>query len=88
MTSLGMPIVCPPWPVGDILSPGRAQGFAFLGILNPAFVGTIHTCLLAVALVHVSSREVMGFEGLQSKVQLYRLDWAEGQTENMWVLVC
>ncbi len=24
----------------------------------------------------------MGFEGLRSKVQLNRLDWAEGQTEN------
>ena len=68
--------------------PREGPGLCILGILNPAFFGTIHTCLLAVALVHVSSRDVMGFERLQSEVQSYRLDWAEGQTENMWVLVC
>ncbi len=53
-----------------------------LGILKPAFFGTTHTCLLAVVIVHVSSCDVMGFEGLQSEVQSCRLDWAEGQTEN------
>jgi hypothetical protein len=58
------------------------------GDTKPCIFGTIHTCLLAVALVHVSSRDVMGFEGLRSEVQLYRLDWAEGQTENTWVPVC
>ncbi len=64
------------------MSPGRAQGFAF-GDTKPCIFGTTHTCLLAVAVVHVSSCDIMGFEGLQSKVQLYRLDWAEGQTKNM-----
>ena len=68
--------------------PREGPGLCILGILNPAFFGTIHTCLLAVALVHVSSCDVMGFEGLRSEVQLYRLDWAEGQTENTWVPVC
>ncbi len=57
-----------------------------LGILNPAFFGTTHTCLVAIVVEHVSSHDVMGFEGLQSKVQLYRLDWAEGQTKNMCAL--
>jgi hypothetical protein len=44
------------------------------GILNPAFFGTTHTCLVALAIEHVSSYDVMGFEGLQSEVQSCRLD--------------
>ena len=67
---------------GQHFVPREGPGLCILGILNPAFFGTIHTCLLAVALVHVSSHDVMGLEGLRSKVQLYRLDWAEGQTKN------
>ncbi len=53
-----------------------------LGILNPALFGTTHTCHLALVVGHVSSHDVMGFEGLQSKVQSIRLDWAEGQTKH------
>ena len=88
MTSLGMPIVCPPWPVGNIC-PQKGPRVLHLGILNPACFVTTHTCLLEVAVVvYVSSCDVMGFEGLQSKVQSYRLDWAEGQTENTCVPVC
>ncbi len=80
-TALGMPIVCPPWSVGNIC-PQRGPRVLHLGILNPAFFGTTHTCLVALAIEHVSSYDVMGFKGLQSKVQLCRLDWAEGQTKN------
>jgi hypothetical protein len=57
-----------------------------LGILNPAFFGTTHTCLVAIVVEHVSSHDVMGSEGLRSKVQSNRLDWAEGQTENTCAL--
>jgi hypothetical protein len=53
-----------------------------LGILNPALFGTTHTCLVALAIEHVSSCDIMGFEGLRSEVQPCRLDWAEGQTKN------
>jgi hypothetical protein len=67
-----------------------------LGILNPAFFGTTHTCLLAVAIVHVSSCDVMGFEGLRSEVQSCRLDpgfyrgqlyWALGDCQNWYSII-
>ncbi len=45
-----------------------------LGILNPAFFGTTHTGLVAIVVEHVSSHDVMGFEGLRSKVQSNRLE--------------
>ncbi len=73
--------MCPPWLVGDICPQGGLR-VLHLGILNPAFFDTAHTCLVALAIEHVSSYDVMGFEGLQSEVQLCRLDWAEGQTKN------
>ena len=66
---------------GQHLSPGRAQGL-HLGVLNPALVGTTHTCLSALVVGHVSSHDIMGFKGQWSKVQSIRLDWAEGQTKN------
>jgi hypothetical protein len=84
-TSLGMTIVFPPWSVGNICPQGGPR-VLHLGILNPALFGTTHTCLVAIVVEHVSSHDVIGFEGLQSKVQWNRLDWAEGQTKNMCAL--
>ena len=67
---------------GRRLSPGRVQGFA-AGDTKPClFWHHTHPSCLTVVAVYVSSCDVMGFEGLQSQVQLGRLDWAEGQTEN------
>jgi hypothetical protein len=80
-TSLGMTIMFPPWSVGNICPQGGPR-VLHLGILNPAFFGTTHTCLVALVVEHVSSHDIVGFEGLQSKVQLNRFDWAEGQTKN------
>ncbi len=45
-----------------------------LGILNPVLFGTTHTCLVALAIEHVSSCDIMSFEGLQSEVQSCRLE--------------
>ncbi len=69
----------PPWLAGNICPQGRAR--VCIWHTNLALFGTAHTCL-ALVVGHASSHDVMGFEGWQSKVQLIRLDWAEGQTKN------
>jgi hypothetical protein len=80
-----MTIMFPPWSVGNICPQGGPR-VLHLGKLNPALFGTTHTCLVAIVVEHVSNCGVIGFKGLQSKVQLNRLDWAEGRTENMCAL--
>ncbi len=59
---------------GAHLEFGCAVRVLHLGILNPALFGTTHTCLVGIVVEHVSSHDVMGFEGLQIKVQSNRLD--------------